>query len=152
MPILKKLKVVVKTGSKLCSGTDAPIYLVLVLPGGGKIYRLPTRREDLEAGEMDIYDLALQDGPNLQDLLGLVLVNGMTGPSPAWRLLWIKIQACDETGHSWGLVDAMVERWLDSKEDLSPALVLPLQRPFLDLGVQDVVGTATVAVRSVGES
>lgn len=149
MPILKKLKVVVKTGSKLYSGTDAHIYLALVLPGGGLVYRLPTRREDLEVGEMDVYDLALLDGPNLQDLLGLVLVNGMTGPSPAWRLLWIKIQAYDESGHSWGLVDAIVERWLDAKEDVSPALVLPLQRPLLDLGLQDVVGTATVDVRNL---
>ena len=47
------------------------------------------------------------------------------------------------------LVDDLSERWLDNGESRAPAYVLPLKHPPASLGQQDVVGTATEALRLI---
>lgn len=150
MPIIKKIKVAVKTSSEARSGTDASIYLGFVLPTGGRIYLLPTEKEHLESGQLDVYHCTLTDGPNLQDVVSTILVNGMTGPNPSWKVLWVKVDVVDDTGHAWRIVDEMPDRWLDTRHPQGPAAILPIQRPPQDLGVQDVVGPATIELTSLG--
>jgi hypothetical protein len=141
MAKLQKLKIAIKTSSDAFAGTDAQIYLGLGLSEGGRIYRLPTRKPDLEVGRLDIYAVDVPDQLELQDLRGVALVNGMNGQSPAWRILWVKIDARDAEGRSWRIVDAMVERWLDVREGRAPVVLLPLMKPFSELGTEeDAVG------------
>jgi hypothetical protein len=73
----------------------------------------------------------------------------MNGRHPAWRLLWVKLDAVDALGRSWRLVDDLSERWLDTEASRAPAYVLPLKRPCPSLGPQDVVGTATAALQLI---
>lgn len=150
MARLEKLKIAIKTSSEAFSGTDAQIFLGMVLNESGVIYRLPTKKEDLEAGRLDIYSVALLEGPEMHELRGLALVNGMNGQSPAWKILWVKVDAFDSEGHSWRLVDAMVERWLDVKEGRAPVVLLPLLQPFSDLGSdEDAVGVTEISLQPV---
>jgi hypothetical protein len=143
MACIVKLKVHFKTASATFAGTDAAVYLVFCGAHDHRVYRLPTRKPELETGKLDIYELDVPSGPDLGQVSAVLLVNGMSGPNPAWRLLWTQIQAVDDAGHSWELVDAMVERWLDTKEGRAPVFALPLKRPFVELGVKDVVGSTT---------
>jgi hypothetical protein len=146
MAVLKKLKIAIKTSSDQFAGTDATIYLVLAVGDGGRIYRLPTHKSELEAGKTDIYKVSLTDGPELGAIRTMMLVNGMDGQSPGWKILWVKIDVVDSDGHAWKLVDAMLQRWLDVKDNLAPTAFLPLLHPFEDLGLDDPVGATEVSV------
>ena len=143
MATLTRLKLAVKTGFGAFAGTDARIYLILCARSAARTYLLPTHARDMETGKTDIYELSVPDGPDLDELEHAVLVNGMNGRNPEWRLLWIKLDAVDALGRSWKLVDDMSERWLDTRDARAPAYVLPLKRPFAALGKLDVVGPAT---------
>ena len=143
MATLTKLKLAVKTGFGAFAGTDARIYLILCAQSASGTYLLPTHAQDMETGRTDIYELSVPDGPDLDELQQVILVNGMNGRNPEWRLLWIKVDAVDALGRSWKLVDDMSERWLDTRESRAPAYVLPLRRPLEPLGSQDVVGNGT---------
>jgi hypothetical protein len=155
MAKLTKLKLSVKTGSEAFSGTDAPIYLGLCRRGKGVFYLVPTRPEHLEAGDHDTFELGLADGPELGELTGVVLVNGMRESrlsldvNPAWRVLWARLEAVDAAGHSWLLADAMLERWLGVDEGQAPGVFLPLKQPFEDLGAKDVVGKTSCALTPI---
>lgn len=149
MATLIKLKLAVKTGFATFAGTDARIYLIFCTARAAHTYLLPTRDCDMESGRTDIYELTVPKGPDLDELQQIILVNGMNGPQPAWRLLWIKLDGVDDQGRSWKLVDDFSERWLDTQESRTPAYVLPLKHPFESLGQQDVVGPATASLRPV---
>jgi hypothetical protein len=149
MATLTKLKLAVKTGFGAFAGTDARIYLILCTPRGSRTYLLPTQPSDMETGRTDIYELSVPEGPDLEELQQAILVNGMNGRHPAWRLLWIKLDAVDARGQSWRLVDDLSERWLDTQEARAPAYVLPLKRPFESLGSQDVVGATPEALQLI---
>lgn len=129
MSVIKRLRVALKTSSEAGSGTDARVYLVLHTTGAARIYALPARREEMEAGQKDVYDLTLSDGPELDTLAAAALVNGMNGPNPAWKVLWVGVEAVDAQGRGWTLIDAMVERWLDTRPGRAPIAVLPLLAP-----------------------
>jgi len=143
MATLTKLKLAVKTGFGAFAGTDARIYLIFCTPAGSRTYLIPTHLRDMETGRTDIYELSVPEGPDLDELQQVMLVNGMNGRQPGWRLLWIKLDGVDAQGRSWKLVDDLSERWLDTQDSRAPAYVLPLKRPFEALGHQDVVGNAT---------
>jgi hypothetical protein len=143
MATLTKLKFSVKTGLKALSGTDAQIYLVFCGAGAERIYRLPTRPGDLETGKLDIYPVECPDGPDLEAITHVLLVNGMNGPNPAWRVLWCRLEAVDAQGRSWLLLDEMLECWLDISEGRAPLTFLPLSRPLTPLNVDDAVGVPT---------
>lgn len=130
MSALRQLKLSIKTSSKTFSGTDAHVYLVFVGAGADRIYRVPTRPGDLEAGKLDIYHLDCPEGPDLDAVTALLLVNGMDGSNPAWRVLWLRVEARDAQGRGWLLADAMLERWLRSSDTEAPVAFIPLQRPF----------------------
>jgi hypothetical protein len=140
MATLTKLKLSLKTGSETFSGTNARLYLVFAGPNAGRIYRVPTQPDDLEAGKLDIYLAECPDGPELDDITSVLLVNGMDGNNPAWRILWARLEAVDAAGKSWLLADAMIERWLDSTDERAPLAFVPLKRPFAQLETEDVVG------------
>jgi hypothetical protein len=81
----------------------------------------------------------------------MALVNGMNGQSPAWKILWVKVDAVDAEGHSWRIVDALLERWLDVKEGRAPVALLPLLDPFIDLGTEvDAVGITEATLSAIG--
>jgi hypothetical protein len=145
-----KLKLSIKTGFARFSGTDARIYLGLGLRNGGAFYRLPTRLGDMEAGKLDLYEAELPTGPELDEVTALMILNGMNGVNPAWRLLWARVEVVDATGHSWLLADEMVERWLDVREGAAPGVFLKLRTPAEDLGSEDVVGPTTCVLEPVG--
>lgn len=140
MAKLRKLKLSLKTGSEPFSGTDAHLYLVMAGPNAERVYRVPTKPGDLEVGKLDIYPAECPDGPELEDIVSVLLVNGMDGNNPAWRILWARLEAVDASGRSWLLADAMIERWLDSTDERAPLAFVPLRRPFAQLEVEDVVG------------
>lgn len=140
MANLTKLKLSVKTGLKSFSGTDAHIYLVFAGPGVEQVYRLPTRRGDLEVGKLDIYVAECPDGPELEAVTHVLLVNGMDGIRPAWRVLWLRLEAVDTEGRSWLLADTLLERWLETNEDRAPVAFVPLQQPFVRLAEADLIG------------
>ena len=143
MAILTKLKLAVKTGFGAFAGTDARIYLIFCTPAASRTYLLPTHGREMETGQTDIYELSVPDGPDLDALQQVILVNGMNGRHPGWRLLWIKLDAVDALGRSWKRADDLSERWLDTAESRSPAYALPLKRPPQPLGDRDVVGNVT---------
>ena len=149
MATLTKLKLAVKTGFGAFAGTDARIYVTLCAPSASRTYLLPTHPHEMETGRTDIYELSVPDGPDLDELQQAILVNGMNGRNPQWRLLWIKIDAVDAEGRSWRLVDDMSERWLDTHETRAPIYVLPLKRPPEPLGDEDVVGNATTPLTPI---
>ncbi len=149
MATLTKLKLAVKTGFGAFAGTDARIYLICCTPNRSRTFLVPTRLQDMETGQTDTYELSVPDGPDLDELQQLILVNGMNGRNPEWRLLWIKLDAVDARGRSWKLVDDISERWLDTRAGRAPAYVLPLKRPFEALGNLDVVGHATTPLTLV---
>lgn len=149
MAPLTKLKLSLKTGHKSFSGTDARIYLVFAGPGAEHVYRLPTRPGDLEAGKLDIYTAECPDGPDLEAVQHVLLVNGMDGPSPAWRVLWVRLEAVDAAGRSWLLADAMLERWLETGDARAPVAFLPMQRPLVRLAVEDAVGVPTIRLTRI---
>lgn len=149
MATLTKLKFSVKTGLKSFSGTDAHIYLVFCGAGAERIYRLPTRPGDLETGKLDIYPAECPDGPELDAVTHVLLVNGMNGSNPAWRVLWCRLEAVDAQGRSWLLLDEMLECWLDSAENRAPLTFLPLQRPFVRLEAEDAVGIPTCRLERI---
>jgi hypothetical protein len=150
MAAIKKLKIAIKTGSEAFSGTNANIYLVLSTQAGGTVYQIPTRPHDMETGKLDVYEAVLPAGPDLDDLRSIVLVNGMNGPQPGWRVLWVKIDAQDADGRTWQIADAMLERWLDTKDGVAPAAPIPLLTPRVDLGTDDVIGPPCCELEIVG--
>jgi len=150
MALLQKLKIAIKTSSEAFAGTDATIFIGLISASGGRVYRLPTRREDLEVGRLDVYTVLLPDGPDLEELAGVVLVNGMNGQSPGWRVLWVKVDGVDSEGRSWRFVDTIVEKWLDVREGGAPLVALPVLRPPEDMGLTEVVGETGTVVERVG--
>ena len=79
MPTLTKLRISLKTGSEPFSGTNARIYLALAGRNFRRIYRLPTNADNLEAGQLDIFVAECPDGPDLDDLHSVLLINGMDG-------------------------------------------------------------------------
>ncbi|MCZ7637328.1 MAG: hypothetical protein M5U12_15620 [Verrucomicrobia bacterium] len=97
------MKLSIKTGSEPFSGTNARLYLIFCTRGSGRIYEVPTRAGDLETGKLDVYEAAIPDGPDLAELTAVLLLNGMNGPSPAWRVLWVRLVAVDTDGQSWSL-------------------------------------------------
>jgi hypothetical protein len=129
MAVIKRLRVIVKTSSAMGAGTDASTYLMLCNAAGARSYRLPSRRADMEAGEKNIYDFNVADGPEVDDVKAMVLVNGMNGLNPAWKILWMRVEAIDSEGRGWCLADAMLERWLDTRVGCAPAAALPLLVP-----------------------
>ncbi len=149
MATLTKLKLSLKTGSEPFSGTDARIYLVFCGPAEGRIYEIPTRPGDLEVGKLDIYEAEIPDGPELETLTSLLLVNGMNNANAAWRVLWVKVEAVDALGASWLLADAMLARWLDHAEGMAPVAFIPLKRPFTRLATEDVVGRPGCSLKRV---
>lgn len=149
MATLTKLKLSLKTGSEPFSGTDARIYLVFCGRTAGRIYEVPTRAGDLEVGKLDIYEADVPSGPDLEDLTALLLLNGMNGSNPAWRVLWVKLEAVDSAGVSWRLADHMLERWLDHKDGTAPVAFIPLQQPFARLETADAVGRPTCSLKLV---
>jgi len=149
MATLSKLKLAVKTGFGAFAGTDARIYLILCAQSVSRTYLLPTHSHEMETGKTDIYELSVPNGPDLDELQQVILVNGMNGRNPEWRLLWIKIDAVDAQGRSWRLVDDMSERWLGTQESRAPAYVLPLKQPIEPLGSQDVVGNVTALLTPI---
>jgi hypothetical protein len=140
MATLTKLKLSLKTGSEPFSGTNAHIYLVFAGPNAGRVYLVPTQSDDLEAGKLDIFLAECPDGPELDNIASVLLVNGMDGSNPAWRVLWARLEVVEASGKSWLLADAMIERWLDSTDERAPVAFVPLKRPFAQLEVEDVVG------------
>ncbi len=140
MARITKLRLSLKTGSQSFSGTDARVYLVLVGSHTERVYLVPTQPGDLETGKLDIYPVECPDGPDVDDVTHVLLVNGMNRPQPAWRILWARLEAVDANGRAWLLADAMVERWLESSPDRAPLAFLPLKRPVHALGASDVVG------------
>ncbi len=149
MATLTKLKLSLKTGSEPFSGTNARIYLVFGGRTAGRVYEVPTRPGDLEVGKLDIYEAAVPSGPDLEDITALLLLNGMNGPNPGWRVLWVKLEAVDSAGASWLLADHMLERWLDHKDGTAPVAFIPLQRPFPRLTTDDVVGRPSCSLTLV---
>ncbi len=150
MSALRQLKLSIKTSSKTFSGTDAHVYLVFVGTGDGRIYRVPTRPGDLEAGKLDIYHLECPEGPELETLTALLLVNGMNGSNPAWRVLWLRIEALDAQGRGWLLADTMLEQWLRSSDADAPVAFIPLRHPYEPVdpaGLAGPLGDRLVRVR-----
>jgi hypothetical protein len=139
MAKIKKLKLSLKTSPEAFAGTGANIYLGIATGGAGRLYRVPTRQGDLAAGNLDIYETELADGQDLAHITGLVLVNGMNGTNPGWRVLWARVEAVDGDGRAWLLADAMLQRWLDTKDGASPAAFLPLKHPFELLETGDTI-------------
>lgn len=146
MAQLTKLKLSIKTGSEPFSGTNARLYLIFCTRGSGRIYEVPTRAGDLETGKLDVYEAAIPDGPDLAELTAVLLLNGMNGPSPAWRVLWVRLVAVDTDGQSWELADAMLERWLETGPGKAPAAFIPLHQPLRRMEVQDGVGRPTATL------
>jgi hypothetical protein len=149
MAKLKKLKLSLKTSPEPFAGTDAHVYLGLCAAGAGQWYRVPARPGDLESGSLNIYETELAEAPETSQITGLVLVNGMNGGNPGWRVLWVRVEAVDANGRAWLLADAMLQRWLDTKEDAAPAAFVPLQQPFGDLGTEDNIGNPGVAFQPI---
>jgi hypothetical protein len=98
---------------------------------------------------VDVYDLSLEDGPNAGELTAVLLVNGMTGQSPGWKVLWVKLDVVDEAGRGWRIVDTFLDRWLDAKQDCGPVAVLPLAIPFKELSEAEIGGGTRVSLRSI---
>ena len=149
MAAIQRLKIAIKTSADAYAGTDAAVYLTLCTPAGGHTYQLPTEKEHLEAGQTDIYTVALADAPGVSALQHVILSSGMDGRSPAWKILWVKIDALDATGRSWRIADTMLERWLQVKEGYAPLAFVPLKRPCEDLGATDVVGAAAATLARI---
>lgn len=149
MATITKLKLSIKTGSESFSGTDARIYLALGGRAARRLYLLPTRREHFESGGLNIFVAGCPEGPDLDDLVTVLLVNGMNGTNPAWRVLWLRLEAADVNGRAWLLSDSMPERWLDHTADRAPAMFVPLRTPFEPLAGSDPLGGPTCVLHRV---
>lgn len=149
MATVTKLKLTIRTGSEPFSGTDASIYLALGGCRTRQLYRLPTKPRNLETGQLDVFVADLPGGPDLADLGSILLINGMNGASPAWRVLWIRIEAVDTTGVTWLLADTMLERWLDNEPGRAPAAFIPLKTPFEKRADTDALGLPTCDLEPV---
>lgn len=143
MDAITDLSLSIKTSSARYAGTDAAVYLTFCTPDGPHTYRLPTEREELEAGKLDIIRVGLEDGPDIEAVQTVLVVNGMNGPSPAWQILWVGLNVRVASGLTYKLVDSFLERWLDTRPGTAPLAVLPLRRPFPRLSGPDSLAAAS---------
>lgn len=155
---LRKLKVVIETTGTGDGGTDANIYLGATWHDGngsdGSVFELPSRKSDFEKGQTSTVGVSIPESARLYGVplgaLGtFMLINGMNGDRPGWHVRAVHIFGYADDGHTYLLSDTTVDRWLDTKENSGPAVVIPVKSPPRDLGLTDQVGDAPSTMRAI---
>ena len=149
-PRFKGFRVEVATSNLDGAGTDADIYFLIAWRNAaearGSSLRLPNQPgNDNEAGASVLYQFnAYLPIADLDQIVSLALVNGMNNNRPGWHVRRVEVDAVMDNNEAWNLVDTEIDRWLDTKAETGPAVVLPLKVPFTYLGVIDFVASVTL--------
>ena len=131
-----RLIVEVKTSTVNDAGTDADIWMAMTVNVGGNVNTTTFMLTGQGAGNANqkgkttTYNMPTPIGNNLQFLSSVVLINGMNGDSPGWHVENVKIVVEDTKGEKWTILDNRVNRWLDTKEKVGPALGLSFRLPL----------------------